>query len=406
MDWTTGVLAEPHLRQQPLLSWVCLKVYREVRQYAANGRTIHQVTINDPVSVYIPPISKPAAFGFVVGLTSGPPRSQDDKFEISIVKVLIPGLRLNQNVSLGNNNANIWESKHQLRTWNGRCQEPGSSENTEDPVWQLSGQEGLQDDDPSDDSDSDPSDVENTAALGNPAAPALIRRIAERPEDRVPQSKVLKDAFHLMDMIRVSKKHPLYQDFSKALRDVLFVVDEEDRSRIEEFLLGVNSSWNRKVEEDPSWIFRRVRRVIPPAADILSLMDDLFRTHGPIVDPKTGKPLFDDEAWRKARLVKDAIAAGHVSDPINIPLYFEIGLDKDGLPLYRCSRGTSSIEGGVHQNIIRKFGGFGASPFLLDCMLADYRLRHNIDVGYINKLPVLDFSKCILRSRLSGWDQE
>lgn len=57
--------------------------------------------------------------------------------------------------------------------------------------------------------------------------------------------------------------------------------------------------------------------------------------------------------------------------------------DRDGLPLYRCCRGTNSLEGGIHQNIIRKFGSFGASPELTDAVLADYRLRHNIDVGAI-----------------------
>ena len=57
-----------------------------------------------------------------------------------------------------------------------------------------------------------------------------------------------------------------------------------------------------------------------------------------------------------------------------------MGVDKNNLPMYRCSRGTNSLEGGVHQNIIRKFGSFGAGPHMTDCMLADYRLRHNIDV--------------------------
>ena len=43
------------------------------------------------------------------------------------------------------------------------------------------------------------------------------------------------------------------------------------------------------------------------------------------------------------------------------------------------------MEGGVHQNLVRKFGSFGAGPELADTMLAEYRLRHNIDVGTKNR---------------------
>ncbi|CEP09471.1 hypothetical protein [Parasitella parasitica] len=57
--------------------------------------------------------------------------------------------------------------------------------------------------------------------------------------------------------------------------------------------------------------------------------------------------------------------------------------DRLGFPVYRCTRGTNTIEGGVHQNIVRKFASFNASPALTDCALADYRLRHNIQLNDI-----------------------
>ena len=94
--------------------------------------------------------------------------------------------------------------------------------------------------------------------------------------------------------------------------------------------------------------------------------------------------------------------AGHVSDPPGFLFYFEMGKDKLGLSIYRCSRGTkvNSVEDGIHQNIIRKFGSFGACPHLADCALADYRLRHNIDVGNLlyNFLSAnLSFDYCYCR---------
>ncbi|KAG2191722.1 hypothetical protein INT47_004709 [Mucor saturninus] len=53
---------------------------------------------------------------------------------------------------------------------------------------------------------------------------------------------------------------------------------------------------------------------------------------------------------------------------------------------FKCVRGTNSLEGGVHQNIIRKFGSLGAEPELTDCALTEYRLRHNTDAGALNRL--------------------
>lgn len=96
---------------------------------------------------------------------------------------------------------------------------------------------------------------------------------------------------------------------------------------------------------------------------------------------RTGRPLFDNEAWKQSKNVLKSIHEGHVSDPPGFSFYYLMGKDRDGLPLYRCSRGTNSLEGGVHQNIIRKFGWFDASPQLADAALPVYRLRHNIDVS-------------------------
>ena len=90
--------------------------------------------------------------------------------------------------------------------------------------------------------------------------------------------------------------------------------------------------------------------------------------------------MFDNEAWKQSKNVLRTIHEGHVSDPPEFSFYFKMGNDRDGLPLYRCCRGTNSLEGGIHQNVIHKFGSFGASPALADGVLADYQLRHNIDV--------------------------
>lgn len=82
----------------------------------------------------------------------------------------------------------------------------------------------------------------------------------------------------------------------------------------------------------------------------------------------------------------EEIRLGHVSDlKGGPPLYTGIGEDKNGLTIYRCARGTSSVEGSVHMNIVRKFASYNAGPRLTNMALCDYRLHHNIDVGSKNR---------------------
>ncbi|KAG2217078.1 hypothetical protein INT45_013105 [Circinella minor] len=198
-------------------------------------------------------------------------------------------------------------------------------------------------------------------------------------------SRILKDAFHLMDMIRVSRKHGLVKEFARHLRDAIFLIDKNNKRLIEEYLKTKHMSFDMMMDKNPTWVLRRVKRVIPPGKDLYPVVKKVFDTYRYLRCAKTGRTLFDDEAWRQSENVLNTIQLGHVSDPPGISFYFEIGKDKNNLPLYRCSRGTNSLEGEVHQNIIRKFMSFGASPELADAVIADYRLRHNIDVGSFNR---------------------
>jgi hypothetical protein len=187
-----------------------------------------------------------------------------------------------------------------------------------------------------------------------------------------------------MDMIHIPKVHGLRDEFRSRFRDTLFVCDPEDKAKVEDYLSSRGKSFEDMMNQKPDWVKRRVRRVVPPKEALYPDVKCLFDTFGPLRCAASGRRLFDAEAEQQARNVLAAINQGQVSDPPGVAFYFLVGYDKDGLPLYRCTRGTNSIEGGVHQNIIRKFGSFGASPELADCMLAEYRLRHNIDVSFVN----------------------
>ncbi|KAL9536894.1 hypothetical protein MBANPS3_012276 [Mucor bainieri] len=219
--------------------------------------------------------------------------------------------------------------------------------------------------------------IENTAVDVTTAA------IASHP------SRVLKDVFHLMDMIPVPRFHSCSKEFSRRFRDALFVINKEDKERVSAVL---RSEYGKTFEEalryQPDWVLRRVRRSVPPHEELLPVVEALFEECKTWVDPETDTPLFNTHCLKKCTAVLNSIRNGHVSDPVGINMYQKLKMDQHSLPIYRCMRGTNSVEGGVHQNIIRKFGFFNSSPDLAQCSLAEYRLRHNTDIGSRNRFGV------------------
>jgi hypothetical protein len=109
------------------------------------------------------------------------------------------------------------------------------------------------------------------------------------------------------------------------------------------------------------------------AASILSLPQNyyihpavhkVYKTYGPLLDFTTNPPLFNAQAWKDAKDILKSIHPGLLSDPLDVPLYFQIGLDKkhNNLALYQCVHGTGGVEGGVHHSGRRHLPISGASP--------------------------------------------
>ncbi|KAL9536874.1 hypothetical protein MBANPS3_012294 [Mucor bainieri] len=200
-------------------------------------------------------------------------------------------------------------------------------------------------------------------------------------------SRVVKDIFHLMDMIKPYKKHGLYDEFTRKFSESLFTLDEEDVEKVTRALISKGESWESKLKYERSWVLKRVKRRVADPPTLIPILKALFLSLGPLKDSNSGRALFDKVAWKQAHSVLKIVQQGHASDPPGVQLYYKTGrTDSYGLPVYRCIRGTNSLEGGVHQNLIRKFGSFGAGPELANAMLTDYRLRHNLDVGTVNRL--------------------
>src|SRR6266566_580904 len=126
-----------------------------------------------------------------------------------------------------------------------------------------------------------------------------------------------------------------------------------------------------------TWLQARIRRVIPPPETILEPVYNVLAQYGVLKCAATGDPLFDKQAWNEASNFLTVIGKGYLSDPQSLSMYQAQRRDKHGLMVYRCVRGTNSLEGGIHQNVIRRFGAYNASPEFACNLMTEYRTRHN-----------------------------
>ncbi|KAG1904896.1 uncharacterized protein F5891DRAFT_717553 [Suillus fuscotomentosus] len=199
------------------------------------------------------------------------------------------------------------------------------------------------------------------------------------------RSRVLGDIWHLMDQFKISIHHGLHRPFSCALQDAIFLPDPVDLAAVEEVLKKRNTCFRQMVLTNSDWVWQRIKQLVPPPEILAPHVTEVLQTYGPLKDAVTGQPLFNDASWEKARLVIENIKLGYYSDPPGHHFYTLQRTDKLGLNIYRCSCGTNNVEGGIHQNIIRRFGSFNASPQLTVNLLRDYTLTHNLEVGTVNR---------------------
>jgi hypothetical protein len=215
------------------------------------------------------------------------------------------------------------------------------------------------------------------------------QEILDEPEfDSTLRSRVLKDPFHVFNMFYISATHSLRPHFARELRDAIFVPDEADKSHIDSWgaLQDPPQTYNTLWNSSPQWIRTRCKHIIPAPKKLQHLVSRVFRTYGPLIDPKTKKPLFTTDNWKTAKHVLDLIQNGYLSDPPGIPLYTVFGLDKKsgGLPLYCCARGTNATEGGVHKHIREQLPKCGASLHHVNAALHDFVLYHNLVVRLLS----------------------
>jgi hypothetical protein len=199
----------------------------------------------------------------------------------------------------------------------------------------------------------------------------------------------LDDAMHFQDhlLCLLSKKHSAFRSFAHDFSEAVFIRDRDDEAAVCRLFESKGIDWNYAIRAKAGALQRRIRHYIPSPSILFNHLKTLFHAYQDLTcsiqSSKKSQPhtFFDQSAQKMADSLLGTAWLGFLSDPPDIPLYYKMGTDRDGLTIYRTICGTSSVEGGVHMAICRVFGSLQASPDLAESLLINW-IGHRT-VGYI-----------------------
>jgi hypothetical protein len=202
----------------------------------------------------------------------------------------------------------------------------------------------------------------NGVTAGSPSPHSAGLNLSNIPKQL---TAVKLDAFHALKRISddISKNHPALRPAALDLSLAMFSFDLKVQNEIDSFLQtedGGSTTFSDVWVNNPDWILRRCPRYIPKPADLRNNLLAWKRkyshpsyTHakfGAIVNERSEKALND--------LLKH-VDKGCLSDPENIKLYVPLQKDKFGIQIYRCLRGTNTVEL-WHQFLEMRFSSWNA----------------------------------------------
>jgi hypothetical protein len=212
-------------------------------------------------------------------------------------------------------------------------------------------------------------------------------------------SACLGDTFHAMDRPKVPVKHEYKKPYFVALQEAFFAWRPDLLADVKE-TLQLNSFTTEDVEAllyyNVKFFRDRVdRRVLPPK-QLYWRVRAVYVLFGNKSDSKTNKPLFNKRAWNKANNVLNEILLGYYSDPPGFSFYTsrldkrgEPMVDKYGIALINCNRGTNDVEA-IHKQLVALYGSWCTGVEMSDALLSERRHRYN---QKINERKRLGFPK-------------
>ena len=203
-------------------------------------------------------------------------------------------------------------------------------------------------------------------------------------------STVIGDGFHYTDRIKTPVHHTYKKGYYVALREAIFAWDPVKLAEVKASLRsdGIDdAAIEAMMYYNVDYFRQRVPRIILSPSKLYWRVRGVLELYGMMVDPKTGKTLFNDNAWKIAKNLLMEILDGNVSDPPGMSFYShrltakgELAYDSNGHALLNCSRGTNATEC-VHKQIVATFGHWRTGVEFADYLLADFCHRYNQHVS-------------------------
>ncbi|KAK3247982.1 hypothetical protein CYMTET_42537 [Cymbomonas tetramitiformis] len=138
-------------------------------------------------------------------------------------------------------------------------------------------------------------------------------------------SSVVGDAFHFMDRPKVPVHHVYKKSYFVALRNAWFVWDGAALDKVKATLRSHGATEEEieaKMYFDAKWFRERVPRTVPPPSKHYWRVRAVYMLFGPMIDTKTGAPLFNSANWARANNVLKEILAGHAADIPTMEYYY------------------------------------------------------------------------------------
>jgi hypothetical protein len=227
---------------------------------------------------------------------------------------------------------------------------------------------------------------------------------------------VKQDILHIFLRYKrvLSTEHGCYREFICRLSEALFVPSAADIDFVRAALRasGMTNEEVKAQMESGAFASKRIRRFVPRPEELHNRFVEVVDQFCNVVDAKRGTKFFCKKAWNLYKVTLRHIKKDCLSDMPGVSYYIRLGEDSNGIPLYKCIRGTSALEG-FHQKIQKALRGFSSSPRLAIAILHEfiYRWNHDLDITTrgLSKEYTHSYDGSAIEEemvQLQGWDIE
>ena len=205
---------------------------------------------------------------------------------------------------------------------------------------------------------------------------------------------VMGDAFHAMKRQDVPMVHDAKKAYYIALRDAFFEWDSDKLEELKQHMRndGMNDEMiEKEMLFSPNTFTACVPRRIVSPRFLYYRVRAVFVLFGNMKDAKSKKPLFNKRAWNSAKNLLNEILSGYYSDPPGVQWYTKrlkkdgsVAVNKYGMTLYDCSRGTNRVES-FHKDLVTEWGSWPMGIEMSSKLLSEKRHRYNHRVSEIRR---------------------